>query len=437
MKELSRGIKINILGNFLRFSRAGFFALAAWIYGMEAFGVYTVAWATLEILIRFGYFGLDQGLLFELSHLRSQGNETKLYQKIAASLKTCLGLGLFEAVGLVLYCHFFVDTALIRHSLYLLAPFLPIYLSGTLLLQATMGLKEMKYFTLVRSGVEPASLMLFAVLFLPLKTYGLILAQAASLLITALFSVLAFRRFFFWRPLGQALFQKIHFKSLVAYSFPMYCVDLFDTLFYRIDIYFLTAFLGTGSPEQKKLLGIYGLAKQIARVITQTKNAFGPIFAPVVSESFLGRNGAILLKQVQYALKKILLLNIPFLLFLVFFGMDILQWIGKEVRMMPAASYFWLLAGQFCYSNAFLLMLLLVTTRQAKRFLFAGGLVLGLGLLGGVILVPVCATVGAGFITFFCYLGLSLAALYEVWFRLVPNLLLYQSPASESLKYPQ
>lgn len=426
MKELSRGIQINLLGNFLRFSRAGFLLFAAWAFGVEAFGIYTVVWAVTEVLMRFGFAGLDQGLLFELAHFKKQENETKLYGKIAASIKVCLALALVEMAGLFLYCHYFVDGAPIRRAFYILIPAIPFYMVGVLLLQATQGLKEMKYAALVKSGAEPAALMVFALIFwiIPVEEAGIILAQAASLWVAGLLSIWAFRRFFSLTKLFQAFPAKIDIRSLIVYSLPMQGIELFDTLFWRLDIFFVSWFLGTGSPEQRQLLGIYGLAKQIARVITQTKNAFGQIFVPVTSESFLGRQEEILGKQLRYALEKIVLLNIPFVLVLGWFGLDILVWYGKDISDLPRGVFYWLLAGQFCFSNAYLLMIFLVTVGRSQFFLAASGVILVAAFGAGLWVVPLWGTGGAAAVTFFTYLGWSLLALLQARQTNVASLLM-------------
>ena len=101
-------------------------------------------------------------------------------------------------------------------------------------------------------------------------------------------------------------------------------------MLYRLDIFLIGAFLGTGTPEQQKLIGVYGFAKQIARVATQIKKAFGSIFISVTSESFLGAEKEVLSAQVRYAMEKILLLNMALALFLASFGKDIMDFFGNR-----------------------------------------------------------------------------------------------------------
>ncbi len=309
-----------------------------------------------------------------------------------------------------------MDTAAIRHALFLLIPFIPLYIVATLLLQATMGLKNAKYSALIRGGVEPASVLIFALLFwrTPFRETGIILAQAAAFLITSLLSFWAFGRLYSWRKVWEAVSWKIHFRSVFGYSIPMQLICIFDVIFYRMDIYFITYFLGTGSAEQKKLLGAYGLAKQIARVIIQTQTAFSQIFAPVTSESYLNREGHTLWRQFWYAMEKLFLLNIAFVLFLGFFGMDILRLFGGDAVSLPQSAYLWLLAGQFLYSTSFLLMIFLVTIQRSRPLIVGEGIVLMAALLLGVFAVKQWQTTGVAFVTFFCYFGVSLIAMIEV-----------------------
>jgi O-antigen/teichoic acid export membrane protein len=405
MQELVRGIKINIIGNIFRFSRTGFFVVAAILYGTELFGVYTVAWASAELLNRYGMLGLEHGMLFELAHFQNTGEKRKLYQKITSSLKACLLVSLLGALGLGLYTYVYVDTPIIRNSLFILTPIIPLYNVGVLLIQATMGLKEMKYHAIIRSGIEPLAMLLLLFVFwkTPLKPYGIILAQATALIIVVILSIIVFRRFFSWREVFKTWIRPGRYRAVIQYSLPMYIIEVVDTTLYRIDIFLISAFLGVGSPMQMKLLGVYGFAKQIARVITQTKNAFAPIFVPVSSESYLRNDTKELWDQVRFAMEKLFLLNIAFGLFLAAFGKDILLIVGKDASLLSGGTFLCLLGGQFAYSTFSVIMFFLVTTQHSRFFLIAELLILGAATLVGSFVVQdyyafgAAATISAGY----------------------------------------
>ncbi|MDO8493839.1 MAG: hypothetical protein Q7S68_00680, partial [Deltaproteobacteria bacterium] len=204
------------------------------------------------------------------------------------------------------------------------------------------------------------------------------------------------------------------FRSVLDYSLPMQLICIFDTIFYRMEIYLITSFLGTGSAEQKRLLGAYGLAKQIARVIIQTQAAFSQIFAPVTSETYLKRDNTELWRQFWYTIEKLFLLNIAFGLFLGFFGMDFLRLLGGDSAVLPRPAYLWLLAGQFFYSTSFLLMIFLVTMQRSRSFIVGELVVFILALGLGLFAVQRWQVTGVAFVTFFCYFGISLIAIVEV-----------------------
>jgi O-antigen/teichoic acid export membrane protein len=397
MKELVRGIKINIIGNLFRFSRTAFFIVAAVLYGTELFGVYTIAWASAELLNRYGMLGLEHGMLFELAHFQNTGETRKLYQKIASSLKACLFVSLLGALGLTVYTYIYVDTPLIRNSLFMLIPIIPLYNVGVLLIQATMGLKEMKYHAIIRSGIEPLAMLILLLVFwkTPLKPYGIILAQGLALILVVILSVIVFRRFFSWREVFHTWRRPGRYVALIKYSLPMYIIEAVDTTLYRIDIFLISAFLGVGSPMQIKLLGVYGFAKQIARVITQTKNAFVPIFVPVSSESYLRNDTKELWDQVRFAMEKLFLLNIAFGLFLAAFGKDILLIVGKDASLLSGGTFLCLLGGQFVYSTFSVIMFFLVTTQHSRFFLIAELLILGIAALVGSFVVQEYYAFGA------------------------------------------
>ncbi len=397
MQELIRGIKINIVGNLFRFSRMGFFVVAALLYGTELFGVYTIAWASTELLNRYGMLGLEHGMLFELAHFKETGETRKLYQKITSSLKACLSVSLLGAVGLAVYTYIYVDTPLIRNSLFLLIPTIPLYNVGVLLIQATMGLKEMKYHAIIRSGIEPLAMLLLLFVFwkTPLKDYGIILAQGLALLLVVVLSVITFRRCFSWRQVFQTWRRPGRYRAIIRYSLPMYIIEAVDTTLYRMDIFLISAFLGAGSTAQMKMLGVYGFAKQIARVITQTKNAFAPIFVPISSESYLRNDQQELWDQMRFAMEKLFLLNIAFGLFLAVFGKDILLIVGKDASLLSNGTFLLLLGGQFLYSTFSIIMFFLVTTQSARLFLIMELVILAACALLGSVLVPQFGAWGA------------------------------------------
>ncbi len=398
MKDLIRGIKVNIIGNLFRFSRLGFFITATVLYGTELFGVYTVAWATSELLNRYGMLGLEHGMLFELAHFHNTGEHRKLYQKITSSLKACLFISVLGATVLLVYAYLFIEESTqVRNSLYILIPVIPFYNVGVLLIQATMGLKDMKYHAIIRSGLEPLAMLIFLLIFwiTPFRAYGIVLAQAAALLLVVLASVITFRRFFSWREVFRTWKRPGRYLAIIKYSLPMYIIEAVDTTLYRMDIFLLSAVLGTGNATQLKLLGVYGFAKHIARVITQTKNAFVPIFVPVSSETYLKNDSSELWNQVRFAMEKLFLLNIAFGLFLTFFGHDILGIVGKDVSLMPLSAFLCLLGGQFLYSTFSVVMFFLVTTQRSMTFLISEIIILAICAASGLYLVKYFQAIGA------------------------------------------
>jgi O-antigen/teichoic acid export membrane protein len=415
MKELARGIKINILGNVFRLSRAAFFFVAVYLYGAEKFGIYTIAWAAAELVILFGILGLDQGLLFELAHFKNKQEYNKLYQKIASSLKACLCVSLLEVFLLTTYSYLYVEDHNIKVSLFLLIPFLPLYSISTLMIVATMGLKEMKYNAIIRSSLEPMLMltMLIVYKYSPWDEYGIILAQCTAMFVTSLLCLHAFGKFFSWSLLFKACRKRGRYILLLRYSLPMYLVDIVDNTLYRSDIFIMSAILGTGTPEQKALIGVYGIAKQIARVATQTKKAFGPIFISVTSESHLEEDHRNHNAQVLYATEKILLLNIALGLFLVFFGKEIIDLFIKDAAIITNETFLWLVAGQLAYSTFSLPMYSLINTGSYGRFLILNIAVLGLAAMLGSLAVEKWQAYGAALTLGLAYLIISAASIFE------------------------
>ncbi len=417
MKELAKGIQINFLGYLLRIIRAGSFILAAWLFGPENFGVYTLVWASADLVIRLATLGLEQGLLFELSYLHVQKEDERLYLKLASSFKLTLWVSLLCSLGLWGYAYFFVDVMEVRHNLYFLVPIIPINGLAVLLIHASMGLKEMRYKVLVRDGLEPLMVVLFLLLFSQitfLRGYGIVLANCLALFISAVLSLQVFRKFFSLRKLFQAWQKPVQYRSLFKYSLPMYLIEMLDASLFRLDIFLIGAILGAGSPQQQKMIGVYGFTKQVARTLSITKNAFGPIFVSVNSESFLARKISDFQKNIRFSIEKILWINIPFVLGLLCFGRDFLIVFGKDANLMNSSAFTWLVTGQFFYSTFAILIFALVVSSQAKRFLLCHFIILLAAVFSGWKMVHEFQILGAASVLGISYIAVALCAVFEL-----------------------
>lgn len=372
MKDLLLGIKINLIGNVFRFSRAIFFFSSIALYGSEKFGVYTIAWSIVELIMLFGALGIDESILFETAHYRHNQTE-KLYQKLSSSFKASFLITSIESLIVLGYTHLYVDTPDIKLALYILVPTVPFFALGNIALNATMGLKEMKYNALLRSVVEPALLLALAFIFrlTPWKDRGIILSQALTVLVVAFLSLVVFQRFFSWKKVLEALPKQKFPLSFLHYSLPMYLLSGFDNILFRADIFLITTFLGSGSPEQQSLIGVYGLAKQIARIASQTKKAIGGILVPVASESFLGKDRESLKSHLRLSLEKILFLNIIIGFTLIFFSKNLVGFLGKNAALISTGTFLWLVIPQLLYSTSSVFLYFLVVTRSAGRLVVA------------------------------------------------------------------
>ncbi len=417
MQEISRGAKINFIGTLLRLSRIALILIAAWLFGPANFGIFTLAWAIAEVLIKFSTFGLEKGLLFELAYLHRKEHETELYTKVAASLKLAFFTSLLTSFCLFLYAYGWVDIFETRFNLYLASLIIPIHTMGALLIHCSMGLKEMKHKVIIRDGVEPLLIILGLFLFYalsPLKPYGIMLAHGLGMLGSLLFSLHALGKFLDVKTLRKFLPSAKNYLALMRYSLPVYLIEIFDTILFRLDIFLVGALLGTGSVEQKSLIGVYGLARRVARVMIQTKNNFDPIFIAVTSESYRRNDWDRVWKSIRFSTEKIFLLNGALALFLAVFGREILEIFGRESRLVGSTTFLWLLAGQFSYSTFSLLSYFLVLTGRYRPFLTGYALVILLAALFGVWWIPRDGIHGAAMISGISYGLVALFGIFEV-----------------------
>jgi len=417
MKELSKGLQVNILGYTLRIIRATSLFLAAYLYDAQNFGIYTLVWANAEVILKFTPLGLEQGLLFELSYLQEQEDKTRLYRKIASSIKVAFSFSVLASILLFFYAYFFVDGEEIRRNMYFVAPLVPLNTLGMLFIHATMALKEMKYKVYLKDSLEPSLffLSLFLFFWIPiLKPYGIVLSQCVSLFFSFVFSIVFFRKFFSFRTLFRELLPAKNYRALIRYALPMHLIEVFDIFLFRSDIYMMSYFLGTGTAAQQKLFGVYGLAKQITRALILTKNAFGPIFVAVSSEQFLKKERNQLWETFLYSFDKLLLLNLPFALALFCFGKELLLIFGSDSGLINFPTFLWLLIGQLLYSTAALFIYLLIVTVRYTSFLLIHFLILFSPILFGALWVPKYGALGGAMVSGVAYSLVAVAGVWEV-----------------------
>jgi len=286
-KDLVQGALLNYLGMAAKVSKVLFLFVAARLYGPQDLGLYLLAWSVVDIASKFGLWGLDRSIIRDIARYR-RNDSPEVRATLSGILKFNLGLaiGLSTAATLgtfflapVIALNIFHDLALLR-PIRILAFALPFVVLTQMLIATTKAQRIMKYEVIVRQGLEPLTLLLFTVGFLPFKlgAVGLVSAHVGASIVAVFGAAfVAYRKYNHVGWTKQPLSQEIKRETL-RYTSPMALMDFLTLMVARMDILLIGYFLNSSAA------GVYGIAVEVISVIKRVRQGFEPIFAPIVSE---------------------------------------------------------------------------------------------------------------------------------------------------------
>ena len=288
-RELRRGAVVNTLAMLAANFRAIFTILVARLLGPVALGVYSVAWATTDLVSKIGVLGLDDGVttfvaranaVRDLGRCRSYFHAAAaiaLFQSTIVAVLVSAGLRWFGYL-LALDPKLISAVMLIVFSL----PGIALYRVST---SVSRGLKVMEHDIysrgLTESGITTAGfLVAFALgsrLFSP--EIGAVVGCTASGVLAFVLAAGLFRTL----PNESSHGLVIHARQILAYSIPIGADQLLNAFIWRIDLILLAFFVGRAPGVTLTTLGIYGAVVGIANGLRKVSQSFVPIFAPVVA----------------------------------------------------------------------------------------------------------------------------------------------------------
>ncbi|MFQ5677577.1 MAG: oligosaccharide flippase family protein, partial [bacterium] len=168
-KDLVEGALMNFLGMVAKISKVLFVFVAARIYGVNALGIYLLAWSVIDIASKFGLWGIDRSLMRDIARYnvdKSESTKAKLFGILRFNLGIVFCLSLVAAIVIfnlstLIAGHIFSEPKLI-FPLKLFAFALPFVVLTHALIATTKALRIMKYEVLIRQTLEPLVLLVVA-----------------------------------------------------------------------------------------------------------------------------------------------------------------------------------------------------------------------------------------------------------------------------------
>ncbi len=422
--DLFKGLFFNILGMILKLGKVLFIFIAAHYYSPAALGLYFLAWSAVDISSKFGLWGTDKSIVRDIARLsaRPAGEARQqmldilyFHVKLAALLSVFVAGAVYLASPLIAGW-IFRDAALIA-PLRILALAIPFIVLTLVFVSTTKALRLMQYEAFIRQGLEPAVLLVAALVLIPFKlgATGLALAHlSASVVAAAAALVVMLRKFSHlgWppRPLSrEARRETLRFTSPIA------AADFVNLSVARADIMLVGALLNSTSA------GYYGIAVEIISIIKRVRQGLEPIFAPIVSELFHSGQRRRLQRNYQLVTRWLMAGSLLPVIAILLFPAQILAVFNiHSAQAVPALMILALAHGLFGSFSA-AESLLVMSGRTMLNF-GLGVMMMIVNLLAGLLLIPRIGLAGAAVGTLLAFLSVSIARIYHGYkfMRLLP-----------------
>jgi len=287
--ELKRGAWTNFLAMLASNFRGVFTFLVARILGPAALGVFSVAWATTDLVSKIGIFGLDDTIITFIARAEARGDRPRS----RSLFRLAVFLGVFQSTLLAT-----ISITLIRafgsrfgldpemadalSVMFCAMPVIALYRVNT---AVSRGMKVMRHDIFSRGITETivTTVAFLGALSLGLRKFGpeiaVIVGMGASGIVALFLAASLFRR-----VTGVANFQVVsEARRLLTYAAPISAYDLLNSIIVRLDVVMLGCFVGRAPGVTFTTLGVYGACVEVAGGLRKVNQAFNPIFAPIVA----------------------------------------------------------------------------------------------------------------------------------------------------------
>ena len=287
--ELKRGAWTNFIAMLASNFRGVFTFLVARLLGPAALGVFSVAWATTDLVSKIGIFGLDDTIITFIARAEARGDRARS----RSLFRLVLFLGLLQSTLLAA-----ISIALVRllgnrfgldqemadalSVMFCAMPVIALYRVNT---AVSRGMKVMRHDIFSRGITETVvtTVAFLAALALGLRRFGpelaVIVGIAASGIVALCLAASLFRH-----VSGVTDFQPAYeARRLLTYAAPISAYDLLNSIIVRLDVVMLGCFVGRAPGVTLTTLGVYGACVEVAGGLRKVNQAFNPIFAPIVA----------------------------------------------------------------------------------------------------------------------------------------------------------
>lgn len=288
-KELKRGALINTIAMLASNFRAIFTLLIARLLGPVALGLYSVAWAAVDLISKLGVIGLDDAVTTFVARAEAVGDRyrSRIYFRVAiivAVLQSTI-VALLLSFGMR-----YIGSALrlepqLTSALALIVWCLPGIALYRISTSVSRGIKVMQHDIYTRGLTEPAvtTIGFLAAVAFGASTFAPELAAIIGSSVSGIVALFLAASLFRGIPPAGGASVKQEAKALVCYALPIGGDQFLNAFIWRTDVIILGCFVGRAPGVTLTTLGIYGGVVGLANGLRRVSQPFTPIFMPVVA----------------------------------------------------------------------------------------------------------------------------------------------------------
>ncbi|CAN5589823.1 polysaccharide biosynthesis C-terminal domain-containing protein [soil metagenome] len=355
--ELKRGAVFNTIALLASNFRGIFTFLVARLLGPAALGIFSVAWATTDLISKIGIFGLDNAVTTFIARAEAAGDRARSRALFRLVVALALVQSAVVAVAAIVFIRIFGDRLGLQPELVSALAVLFCAMPGVALYRVSVavsrGMKVMEHDIYSRGLTESAAttLAFLVALGVGLTTFAPEVAVIAGTAASGLVALLLAGALFRGVPPGEAVASlRSEARRLLAFAAPISAYQLLNSVIFRLDVIMLAFFIGRAPGVTLATVGIYGAVVEVAGGLRKVNQAFNPIFAPVVAEmTATGEQGRAAATYAQLA-QWMLWILCPLVAALALAGGAILLIFGPA---FPQGSTWLTIVALACATNAF------------------------------------------------------------------------------------
>lgn len=391
-------------------------ALIARLLGVEAFGLFAIAWNFLRIVGILLPLGMQNGVIhFGPRYWEEKDN--RFNQFIKQSTIPVLVISLISSLIIFLLAPWLGETVFQKPDLIPILRWfvwmLPFMAALRVVSAATRVSKKMKY-SVMASDIIPSSLNLLVFLLIYWLSKSILSAVVAYVIAFAVGLIAAV--YYLHKLIGNRKITDdislISTKTVLLYSLPTAGAGFFGILMSRVD----RVLIGYFRPAAD--VGIYQAASQFAIIFAIILFGFNTVLTPFIAHLYHQKNITKMKEMFQINTKWGVYVSIPVFLTILFVPQELLQVVFGEIFTVGASTLIILAIGQMVNASTGAVGVILTMTGRQKRWFAASVIMFILNVLFNVLLIPIYGFMGAAVATTITVSVLYLYGLFDVKYSL-------------------